>query len=162
MANLNNMGIDPNVSESTGFKLFQEGKYRAVIINDNLTDTKKGDGKKLEVTFQILDQPYKGDEIKTNLNIINPSAKAQAIGQGQLKRLCNICKVNFPPEDTRKMHGIPMIIEIGYGDEFESKNNPGKMLKSNEVKGFSPDNGAPVQPQAQPAQPQAAASGSAW
>ena len=161
MANLNNMGIDPNVPESTGFKVLTPGKYRAVIINDNLSDTKAGDGKKLEVTFQLLDQPYKGDEIKTNLNIINAHPKAQAIGQGQLKRICNICKVGFPPEDTRKMYGIPMIIDVD-NDEFNSNKEPGKKLKSNVIKGFAPDNGAPIQQQAQAAQPQAAASGSAW
>lgn len=160
MANLNNLGIDPNVKESTGYKVYTPGKYRAVILSDNLIDTKKMDGKLLEITFQLLDQPNKGDEIKAKLNIINPSTKAQAIGQGQLKRLCSICKVQFPPDDTRKMYGIPMIIDID-NEEFESKNNPGKMLKSNEIKGFYPDAGAPVAAQPAQAQPSQAAA-SAW
>ena len=161
MANLNNLGLDPNVAEASGFKLIQPGKYRAVIISDDLKDTNKGDGKKLEVVFQLIDQPNKGHEIKTNLNIINPSSKAQAIGQGQLKRLCNLTKVEYPPADTRKMYGIPMIIDVDFGEEFESKNNPGKMLKSNEIKGFYPDSGAPVAPQPAQAQPSQAAA-SAW
>lgn len=156
MANLNGLNLDPNVKESSGsFKVLEKGRYRAVIVNDKLVDTKKGDGKILELYWQVVSGPNKGFtfEKADRLNIINPSVKAQAIGQGQLKRICTICKQPFPPDDTRKCWGIPIDIDVDV-EEFESNKEPGKMLKSNTITGYHPPTDAPTQ---EPAKPAAAA-----
>lgn len=147
MANLNGLNLDPNVKEQTGaFVVLDKGRYRAVIVNDQVIDTKKGDGKILELTWQVVTGPNKGFVFPKpdRLNIINPSSKAQAIGQGQLKRICTICKQPFPPGDTRKCWGIPIDIDVDV-EEFESNKEPGKMLKSNSITGYHPPADAPVQ-----------------
>jgi len=137
MAQLSGLNINPDVPESGGdFVVLPPGKYQAVIIGDTLKDTKAGTGKILEVRLQIQDRgEFYGTEIIDRLNIINPSEKAQAIGQGVLKRICNLTGAPFPPPDTRKCYGKPMTITVKI-EEFES-NNSGKMLQSNKVTGYA-------------------------
>ena len=137
MANLSGLGIDPDVKESTGeFIILPEGKYKAVILTDELASNKADDGKLLILKVQIIDGKFTGHEILDRLNIINKSQVAQSIAQGTLKRICAVCKVPFPPSDTKKLYGVPMIITVGV-EEFES-NKSGKMLKSNKIKAYAP------------------------
>jgi hypothetical protein len=137
MANLNGLGIDPDVKESTGeFIVIPEGQYQAVILADELTENKAGTGKLLILQLQIIEGKFTGHEIIDRLNILNQSVKAQSIAQGTLKRICNCCNVQFPPSDTRKMYGIPMTITVAVED-FES-NTTGKMLQNNKVKKYDP------------------------
>lgn len=135
MANLNGINIDPNVKEQAGaFTVLPKGKYAAVIVKDDLMDNKANTGKLLNIILQIIEGEFKGTEIIDRLNIINPSAQSQAIGQGQLKRICTITKQPFPPADTRKCWGIPLVIDVDI-EEFQS-NTTDKMLQSNKVKGY--------------------------
>jgi hypothetical protein len=136
MTILTGLNIDPNVPESGGdFIVLPPGKYQAVIIGDELKDTKAGNGKMLVLNLQIQDRgEFFHTELLDRLNIINPSEKAQAIGQGVLKRICNLTGAPFPPPDTRKMYGKPLTITVKV-EEFES-NNSGKMLQSNKISGY--------------------------
>jgi len=146
MANLSGLAIDPDVKESTGeFIILPEGKYKAVILNDELRNNKAETGKLLVLKVQIIDGKVTGHELSDGLNIINKSQVAQSIAQGTLKRICAVCKVPFPPSDTKKLYGVPMTITGGV-EEFES-NKTGKMLKSNKIKAY-----APIETVAAPAQ----------
>ena len=136
MTVLTGLNIDPNVPESGGdFVVLPPGKYQAVIIGDELRDTKAGNGKMLVITLQIQDRgEFFHIEIMDRLNIINPSEKAQSIGQGTLKKICNLTNCPFPPADTRKMYGKPLTITVKI-EEFES-NTSGKTLQSNKISGY--------------------------
>jgi hypothetical protein len=135
MANLSNEGIDGNVQESRGnFVCVPAGSYKVAIVADRLTDTKVGGGKLFEMQIQILEGPFTGVIIKDRLNIRNSSAQAAAIGQGQLKRICNICGVPFPPADTSMLHGKPMLITVKV-EKFKS-NKTDKELESNKISAY--------------------------
>ena len=136
MANLSNLNIDPNVKESSSFIVLDEGKYKAVITADKLKDTKKGDGKYLELSLQVIEGDNAGVSINDRLNIMNPSEQAQAIGHGTLKRICTALNVPFPPTDTTTLYGKPLEILVGI-EEFESNREAGKMLKSNTIKSYN-------------------------
>ena len=136
MAQLGNLGLDPNVPESNGeFTVLPAGKYEMVIKQDVLKDNSKRTGKLLELTLEVIKGEYSGTEIIDRLNIINPSDVAQKIGQGTLKRICNLCGVPFPPDDSRKLWGIPIMVKVKV-TEFES-NTTGEKLQSNKVTSYS-------------------------
>jgi len=137
MADLTGANLDPNVEENTGgFTVVPEGKYQVVIVGDNLKDTKAGTGKILELKVQIVDGEHRGATVVDRLNIINQSDVAQKIGQGQLKRICNLCGVSYPPSDTTGLIGKPMQATVKT-EEFTS-NNTGNLLKSNKITGYNP------------------------
>jgi hypothetical protein len=111
-----------------------------------------------------MDGQFAGEVLTDYINITNPSPKAQAIGQGTLKRICNLCGVPYPPQDTAGLMGKPLGVDVKV-EEFTSNNsvdengNP-KKLKSNKINAYGPP---PTQTQAAaqqaPAQPVQQASG---
>jgi len=142
MADLSGANLDPNVEENTGgFTVVPEGKYQVVIVGDSLKDTKAGTGKILELKVQIVDGEHRGTTVIDRLNIINQSDVAQKIGQGQLKRICNLCGADYPPSDTSGLIGKPMQATVKI-EEFTS-NNTGNLLKSNKISGYNPVPTAP-------------------
>ena len=157
MTTLAGLQIDPNVKEADGeFTVLPSGKYKAVLVSDELADNKAKSGKILKIKLQILEGQFAQELLTDNINITNPSAQCQAIGQGTLKRICNVCNVPFPPQDTNGLMGKPMVVTVGV-EEFTS-NVSGKALKSNKIKKYEPaDTLIQPQPQANAqAEPQAA------
>jgi len=135
MANLTGLNIDPEVEESNGvFEVLPAGKYKCAMVGDELKDNKAGTGKILVIRLQVIEGQFAQEIVKDNINITNPSAVCQAIGQGTLKKICNLCKVQFPPAETTGLMGKPMVITVGV-QEFISNTN-GKTLKSNTVKKY--------------------------
>lgn len=137
MADLSGMGLNPDVEEARdGFTVVPGGKYQIVIVKDEIKDNKNKNGKVMHVTIQITKSEFAGVEIMDYWNILHSgSEQAQNIGQGILKRVCNLCDVKYPPDDTRKLYGKPLTALITV-DEFKS-NTSGEMLKSNKIKSYS-------------------------
>ncbi len=136
MSDLSTMGIDPNVEENNGgFTLIPEGTYKAVVVGDTIKMTKDSTGRVMELQVQIIEGPYAGNVIKDRINIVNKSAQAQAIGQGQLKRICSLTGCPFPPSDTTKIYGKPLLITVKH-EEFLS-NKTGQPLKSNKIANYN-------------------------
>ena len=153
MSDLSGLNLDANVQENDGeFTVLPAGKYKMVMVGDELKDNKAMTGKILVVKLQIIEGQFAQEIVKDNINITNPSPQCQAIGQGTLKRICNMCQVPYPPQDTNGLMGKPMVVTIGV-EEFTS-NVSGKTLKSNKVKKYEAGNTAMPQQaaQAQPAQ----------
>ncbi len=139
MANFNGLGLDPNVQESNGaFTVLPAGKYKVAMVGDELKDNKSGTGKILVVKLQVIEGTHASTEIDDNINLTNPSPQCQAIGQGTLKRICNLCDVQYPPQDTNGLMGKPMVVTVSV-EEFTS-NTTGKTLQSNSVKKYEPGN----------------------
>lgn len=137
MTNLSGLGLQSDVKENTGeFVVMPAGKYKAVIVSDELKDTKNGNGKILQFKVQIIEGQFAGEIITDNINIINASQQAQAIGQGTLKRICNLCNVVYPPTDTAGLMGKPLEIDIKI--ETFTSNNTGKELQSNKIRAYGP------------------------
>jgi hypothetical protein len=136
MANLSDLGLDPNVKENTGeFILLPAGKYPMIIINDLLKDNSKKTGKVLEVTLQVSEGEFEGEELRDWWNLINPSADCQRIGQGTFKRVCNCVDVPFEKaaEDTRRIWGIPLTVKV---KQVESEYNEEKRMQ-NKITSYS-------------------------
>lgn len=135
MADLSNIPMDPDVKENDGaFTVLPPGIYKMVIIADQLRDAKSGNGKVLEVKLQVVEGPHVGDTVTDYINLVSVHAQAQAIGQGTLKKICNLCGVQYPPADTTGLYGKPMMVKVAV-EEFTS--NTGKQLKSNKVKSYA-------------------------
>jgi hypothetical protein len=152
MVTLAGLQINPDVEESNGaFTVLPAGKYKAVIMSDELKSNKAATGKILVLKIQVIEGQFAQEILSDNINITNPSAQCQAIGQGTLKRICNLCKVPFPPADTAGLMGKPIVITVSV-EKFTSKTS-GKELDSNSIKKYEPAD-TPI-PQVAPAQTQA-------
>lgn len=137
MTSLSGLGLDPNVQENTGeFTVLPAGKYKACIVADELRDNNSANGKILVIKVQVTEGQFAREILTDYINITNPSAQCQAIGQGTLKRICNICGVPYPPQDTTGLMGKPMVIDVKV-EKFTS-NTSGKELSSNKIKGYHP------------------------
>lgn len=137
MTDLTKLNIDPDVKENSGeFTILPEGKYHAVIISDEVKDNSSGSGKLAILELQVMNGEYKGLVLKDYINLINTNSICQQIGQGTLKRICNICDCDFPPSDSTKLYGKNLTITVKV-ESFVSKNT-GEQLKSNKIKAYNP------------------------
>ena len=147
MTDLTSLNLNPNVEENKGaFIVLPEGQYKAVLIKDELKENSKNTGKILNLTFQITDGVYKGNTVKTSLNMTNTkSPVAGIIGQGTLKKICNICNVVYPPNNLEGLRK-ELVITIQNKDEISKKT--GKTVTYNNIVKYDSISSAPVnQPQ---------------
>ena len=79
MANLAPLQYDPANVETMDFKVIPPGIYPVVIVDSDVTDTKKKDGKMLVIKYQVTEGQCVGDTLTDRLNIQNPSDIAQKI-----------------------------------------------------------------------------------
>ena len=86
MANLN--GFDAaTVDPATDFEPLPAGKYLAVITDSEMKPTKAGTGHYLQMTFQVIDGPFKNRLLWARLNLDNPNRQAVQIAQGELSEV---------------------------------------------------------------------------
>lgn len=124
MSDLTGIGIDIGVAEddgSGGRVIVPKAKYKAVMVFESLNDNNAGTGKTYETRWQIVDGPHSDVVLRDWLNIINPNAQAQRIGQGQLKRICRITGVPFPPPDATQMFGKPVLLTVNVKPDRKDK-----------------------------------------
>ena len=142
MASLAGLTLDPDVPESgSGFVLLPPGKYAAVINKDELKSNSKQNGKLLVLSLQITEGEFTGVEVVDRLNLLNPSVIAQKIGQGTLKRICGLCNVPYPPNDSRVLWGVPLTITV---KNEEYQNASGETVNSNKITGYNKASDTPV------------------
>ncbi len=153
MSDLTLFGIDPNVEVSEGGKsAIPPGMYKAVIVGDALRDNKAGSGKVLALSLQITEGAQSGKTVDDNLNLTNASAVAAQIGQGVLKKICQLTNVQFPPQNTAAMYGKPLVITV-IADPYTKKD--GTQATWHKISRYDAvGTTAPVQPPA--------AGGNAW
>lgn len=69
------------------FDPLPEGWYTATISGSELKSTKAGDGEYISVKYTITGPTHQGRVVFGNLNIKNPSVKAEEIGRQQLREV---------------------------------------------------------------------------
>jgi len=111
MANLNNFDAN-QVDPAVGFDPIPAGKYLAVITESEMKPTKAGDGKYLQLTFQILDGPFKGRLVWARLNLENSNAQTVKIARAELSAVCRAVGV-MAPKDSVELHNVPLEISVG-------------------------------------------------
>ena len=128
MANLN--GFNANeVDPAVGFDPIPAGKYLAIITESEMKPTKAGTGQYLQLTFQVLDGPYKGRLVWARLNLDNPSDMAVKIARAELSSICRAVGV-LAPKDSIELHNLPLVIKVG----CKKRDDTGEI--TNEIKGY--------------------------
>jgi hypothetical protein len=126
------------------------GWYSATISGAEVKETKAGTGEYIAVKYSITGPTHQGRVIFGNLNIKNPSPKAEEIGRqqlGDIMRAIGLARVT----DTDQLIGGSLVIKLDVKDDD-------KYGERNEVKGFKAVIGAiSGLPTAAPAAPAKAA-----
>lgn len=155
--------FDANTVEpAKDFEPLPSGDYVAMIIDSDMKATKSGSGQYLELTYQILDGPFKGRNVWARLNLVNQNATAAQIAAQQLSAICHAVG-RLQVQDSAALHNIPHMIRVEFVKANEKRDRDG-----NEVKGFKKIEGqapaaAPFAQAATPAANQAApAAAPAW
>ena len=139
MANLNGFDattVDPNV----GFDPIPAGKYLAVVTDSLMKATKAGTGEYLELTFEVIDGPYKGRKLWDRLTLNHPNELTVQIARGMLSSLCHAVGV-MKPKDSLELHNLPLVLSVSM------KNREDTGEPTNVIKGYAKrDTGAAPQP----------------
>jgi len=123
-------GFDANqVDPTTDFEPIPAGKYLAVITESEMKPTKAGTGNYLQLTFQIIEGPYKNRLLWARLNLDNPSATAVQIARAELSAICRAVGV-LAPNDSLELHNLPLTIRVALKRRADS----GEL--ENVIKGF--------------------------
>lgn len=112
------------------------GDYVAIAIESEVKTTKKGDGKYCQFKFVIIEGPHKEQYLWTRLNVANPNAVAQRIGNEQLATLCRAVGKRTI-RATEELHQIPLILTVTM-ESRPPQVDGGDFLMVNEVTGFKP------------------------
>ena len=139
MADLNGFNAH-NVDPATDFEPIPADKYLAVITDSEMKATKNGNGYYLELTFQVIDGPYKNRLIWERLNLHNPNEQAVQIAQGELSAICRAVGV-MQPKDSIELHNLPLLATV----KCKKREDTGDLV--NEIKGYAKKEAATSQPQ---------------
>ena len=143
MADLN--GFDANTVEPQGeFEPIPAGKYLAIISDSEMKPTKAGDGAYLELTFEVIDGPYKGRKLWARLNLNNRNSQAVQIARGELSAICRAVGV-MQPRDSVELHNLPLTVTV----KLKKRDDTGEL--TNEIKAYAKKDAIHGVPQQQPA-----------
>lgn len=102
------------------------GWYTVTIVDGQMKDTKAGTGKYLSLQLSIDGPTNQGRVVWANLNINNPSPKAEEIGRqqfGELLKAVGLAKCGDTDQLIEKSLEVKLSIQINeqYGDKNEVK-----------------------------------------
>ena len=130
-----------SVEAAPGFALIPAGDYQAVIARTEIKQTKKGDGRYISATIEIVDQVCNGRLLWDNINFDNPNATAMKIAQQTLKAICTAVGIKSL-RDTSELENKPLIVTIGV------KRNDYRGEDENVIKAYKPSGGTVATPTA--------------
>lgn len=139
MANLNGFNAN-NVDPAIDFEPIPGGKYLAIITNSEMKPTKSGNGQYLELTFQVIEGPYKNRLLWSRLNLDNPSDMAVQIARAELSAICRAVGV-LQPKDSLELHNLPLLVTV----KCKKREDTGDVV--NEIKAYAKKEAASSQPQ---------------
>lgn len=125
------IGLDDNIpaDDEQSFDLLPAGDYVGQIIESDVTSTASG-GTMLKLTWELINDGYRGRRVWQNINLRNASSKAQEIGQKEYTALKTACGVHNTPSDSAVFHGKPVGLEL----KIEKSSNPRYPDDKNAVK----------------------------
>lgn len=142
---------DQNAAPSTERGTIPTGYYLACIVESEMKETKQGNGKYLELKYEIIDGEHKGRNIWVRLNLCNANPKAVEIANRDFAAI-RLATGLTVVRDSTQMHNIPHQIKVEY-----CKANAKNDSDHNEVRGYKPrEGGAATANQAPFVQQQAA------
>lgn len=139
MANLS--GFNANeVDPAIAFEPIPAGKYLAVITASEMKPTKSGVGNYLELTFQVLDGPFKGRVLWARLNLDNPNPTTVKIARAELSAICRSVGI-LQPKDSQELHNLPLQVSVSVKKRSDTDE------LTNEIRGYERKQAATGQPQ---------------
>lgn len=132
------------VEPAAAYDVLPKGKYLCMAIASELKATKNGTGEYLQITFEVIDGPYKGRKVFERLNIRNQNKTAEDIAQRALSALCHAVGV-LNLQDSDQLHNIPVVLDISIDEP------KGDYEAQNRVKGYSSAGGGAAPRAAAPA-----------
>lgn len=120
------------VAAPRSFAPIPVGPYEAEIIESEFKDTKKGDGKYLQLTFAVISGDHAGRRLWARLNLKNPNETAVEIAQSELGAICHAVGL-LQVGDSEELHNRPMTVHVGM--EKDQNGEP-----TNRIRGFDPIN----------------------
>lgn len=124
-------GFDANqVDPTSDFEPIPAGTYLAVLTHSEMKLTKSGTGSYLQLSFQIIEGPYRNRLLWARLNLDNPNETARKIAQGELSAICRAVGV-LTPRDSVELHNLPLVIHV----KCKKRADTGEI--TNEIKGYS-------------------------
>jgi Protein of unknown function (DUF669) len=137
-------GFDANqVEPSTEFEPIPAGKYLAIITQSEVKANKAGTGSYLQLTFQVIDGPFKNRFLWARLNLDNPNATAVQIARAELSAVCRATGI-MTPNDSVELHNLPMQITV----KCKRRADTGDL--QNEISAYAKKGAATGQPQQAP------------
>lgn len=119
-------GFDANNVPPSSFDVLPAGEYEAVIVSSEMKTTQAGTGEYLKLQLQVLNGEHQNRVLFDNLNIKNPSPKAQEIARGTLSAICRAVGV-MEPKDSSELHNKPLRVKVAveksaeYGEQNRVK-----------------------------------------
>lgn len=139
MANLHGFNAS-NVDPALEFEPIPAGKYLAIISDSEMKATKNGSGSFLELTFQVIEGPYKNRLLWARLNLDNPNKQAVEIARAQLSAICRAVGV-MQPKDSLELHNLPLQVTV----KCKRREDTDEIV--NEIRAYSKKEAATGQPQ---------------
>lgn len=139
MANLHGFNAN-NVDPALDFEPIPAGKYLAIITDSEMKATKNGSGSFLELTFQVIEGPYKNRLLWSRLNLDNPNKQAVEIARAQLSAICRAAGV-MQPKDSLELHNLPLQITV----KCKKREDTDEIV--NEIRAYAKKEAATGQPQ---------------
>jgi len=139
MANLHGFNAN-NVDPAVDFEPIPAGKYLAIITDSGMKPTKNGSGSFLELTFQVIEGPYKNRLLWARLNLDNPNKQAVEIARAQLSAVCRAVGI-MQPKDSLELHNLPLQVTV----KCKRREDTDEIV--NEIRAYAKKEAATGQPQ---------------
>jgi len=143
-----------NVEPVASFEPIPAGQYTAMIVASREKTSSKGHPY-LSLEFEVIDGPYKGRKLWTNLNLHHPSPETVKFARAELAAICKAVGV-LRPTDSVQLHNLPLLI----GVKCVNRKDTGEL--QNRIKGYSLKSALKAAASAQPQQPPAAGGAPPW
>lgn len=153
MGNMESLDFDARTTEPAADRNYEpipQGDYLVAITKSEMRMTKNGMGRRLNLTFEVLEGPHKGRLFWDGLNVDNKNIEAEKIAKAQLSSICRAVDVPTP-HDSSELHDKPLMARVAIEPDMNGK-------PQNRPKHFFPREGAvltamfvpPLKPQKTP------------
>lgn len=153
-------------AQEVSFEPLPDGEYKVMVIESEEKRNKSDNGDILKLKLQVIEGEFVNRIVFDQLNLTNPSPKAEEIGQRQLKWLLKCTNV-FNPKGPFDLLNKVVIVEVGT-ETYQDK--PKNVVKNYSPVGYKQQQAQPQQqvpqqtqqqPPTQPTPPKAVTNGGA-
>lgn len=120
-------GFDASqVPEQQEFSALPAGQYVVIATASEEKATKSGSGSYLQITFEVLDGPFKARKLWARLNLNNQNKTAVEIAQRELGAICRAVGV-IKPTRSEELHNKPLMVDVDV--EIDDRNRQNNIIK---------------------------------